>query len=232
MDMKTIWIFIDDSGVLHSNAQNNIFVYAGYSFITLERKEDAKRRYRALSHRVQDVAGIVGEVKASRLNNKNKAKLFRVMRNERSLASTVDIARVYNNILGNKNSIHRYKDYVLKRLVKLAVQKYINEGKLDSNEDLKIVLSLDEQATATDGIYNLHDSIYEELAEGVSNFDYGTFHEPVMHKKVEVQVKFCDSSCDYLIQSADILANRVWHSYFDNMPDLRNFDNHIWLHLP
>ncbi|BDR55500.1 hypothetical protein [Xylocopilactobacillus apis] len=37
--MKKVWFFIDDSGVLHHNAPNDIFVYAGYSFINNEKKK-------------------------------------------------------------------------------------------------------------------------------------------------------------------------------------------------
>ncbi|BDR55499.1 DUF3800 domain-containing protein [Xylocopilactobacillus apis] len=153
------------------------------------------------------------------------------MRRENSLSATVNIRKVYSNILGDKNSIHRYKDYVLKRLIKKQIQKYILDGSLTETDDLYITICLDEQATATNGIYNLKDSIYEELVEGIHNFDYGTFHNPVMHSKVKVDVQFCDSSQNYLIQSADILANRVWNSYMRNKPELREFTNHVSLHL-
>ncbi|MCB7152136.1 DUF3800 domain-containing protein [Lactiplantibacillus plantarum] len=230
--MKTVWFFLDDSGVLHNRAQNKIFVYAGYSFIDKEEKEDAKRRYRDLSHKIHDGAHIHGEVKASKLGRKDKAKLYRVMKRENSLAATVKISDVYNSILGDKRSIHRYKDYVMKRIIKKQIKKYIDNEELDPDEDLKINIFLDEQATSTNGIYTLEDSIYEELAEGIQNFDYGNFYHPIIRGNVEVSVKFCDSSCNFLIQSADILANRIWTSYMIEKREMRDLTNHIWLHLP
>lgn len=36
--MQEIFMFFDDSGVLHRNAPNKFFVYAGYSFIGCDSK--------------------------------------------------------------------------------------------------------------------------------------------------------------------------------------------------
>ncbi|MEM5667024.1 hypothetical protein AAGG14_07295 [Enterococcus faecium] len=40
--MEELHLFFDDSGVLHRNAPNRFFVYAGYAFIGKDNKEIAK----------------------------------------------------------------------------------------------------------------------------------------------------------------------------------------------
>lgn len=230
--MQKIFIYVDDSGVLHSNAKNKYFVYAGYSFIGSDIKDAAKRRYIGMLKTIKKAIGVQGEVKASRLIPKYKAKLYRTMSRENSFAVSVKIHNLKDSILNNKNSIHRYKDYALKRVIKEQIKSYIGEGKINPDEPVKIILELDEQATATNGVYNLKESIYEELVVGIHNFDYGIFYGPIL-EQLEIDVHFCDSSCDYLIQACDILANRIWTSYIDtNKKHLRKLRNHIWLHLP
>lgn len=229
---KSIYFFVDDSGVLNKNAPCADFIYAGYSFLSKSQMESAKRRYRNMVYIVRNATHIDGEIKASKLGKKYKNKLFQVFKNEDSFSVTVDIAHVYDNILGSKNSIHRYKDYVLKRAIKSQIMGYIGKGIIDIENDLKIGIFLDEQATATNGIYTLKESIYEELAQGIFNFDYGTFRHPIIKGNVVVSVEYCDSSMNYLIQSADILANRIENSYYFDNPKLRQIPNHLYLNLP
>lgn len=229
---NSVYFFVDDSGVLNKNAPCKDFIYAGYSFLSKIKMEDAKRRYRNMVHIVKNATHIDGEIKASKLKQKYKNKLFQVFKYEQSFSVAVDISKVYDHILGSKNSIHRYKDYVLKRIIKREILNYINKNIIDVKDDLKIHIHLDEQATATNGVYTLKESIYEELAEGISNYDYGTFHDPVMEGKVIVSVQYCDSSMNYLIQSADILANRIENSYYFGDQNLREIPNHLCLNMP
>ncbi len=91
---------------------------------------------------------------------------------------------------------------------------------------------MDEQATATDGFYSLKDSIFEELKKGIVNFDYGKFHEPLFTGKVKVNVSYCNSANNYLIQASDILANRLWTSFIKENKELRKIPNHRCLRLP
>ena len=57
--IEKISIFIDDSGVFHSN--HNYFVYAGFCFISDEDKISAKKRYRSLNTKIKQSKGIEGE---------------------------------------------------------------------------------------------------------------------------------------------------------------------------
>ncbi|RRQ83448.1 DUF3800 domain-containing protein, partial [Enterococcus faecium] len=176
--MEELHLFFDDSGVLHRNAPNRFFVYAGYAFIGKDNKEIAKRKYKKVVQRIQTKRGNREELKACYLDKSEKYELYRVLKNEHSMGLTVDIKRVQSNILDHKKSIHRYKDYVLKRLVKEKIKLLINRGLLNPEDDLKLCICVDEQATASNGYYNFEESVYEELKNGVHNFNYGVFYEP------------------------------------------------------
>ncbi len=72
----------------------------------------------------------------------------------------------------------------------------------------------------------------EELRYGIVNFDYGIKHQHIFDANVKVNIEYCDSSCNYMIQASDILANRIWASYMTGNKDLRKIENHTTLTFP
>lgn len=148
------------------------------------------------------------------------------------MSAAVNLSRIYDHILEKKKSRCRYKDYILKLCVKRKLQELISRGIIKSDEDIIIEICIDEQLTATNGYYSLEDSIWEELKHGIANWDYGMVHQNVFSQDVSVHIHYCDSSKYYLIQAADILANRIWTSYRVGNPDLRKINNHMFLTFP
>lgn len=232
--MQKINFYIDDSGVLHKNEPSGIFVYAGLCFIDDDQKQDASRRYHAVAKQIKDNAHINGEVKANKILPKYKNSLFSTISSESLLYLKCKNSRMKSYVLSNKKSIHRFKDYALKRIIKEKIIRCVDQGLINTNEDIVINIMVDEQGTATNGYYDLQSSIYEELAVGITNFDYGTFFPPIFTNgtKVDVHVQFCDSEKNTLIRAADIVANRVWYSYIANKPNLRDFKNSTSLTFP
>lgn len=230
--MQELYFFFDDSGVLHSSNLTQKFIYAGYVFESRHDLEIAKRKYRSLVIKMRVALGRTDEIKAYGLNIKHKRALYNVLQQEESLAVVVDIGRVYDNILASPKSICRYKDYILKRAVKAKIRCLIDRQIISSDREINLHISIDEQLTATDGIYGLQETIKEELQYGISNYDYGVFHKPLFSENVLVDVKYCESKKNYMIQACDILANRIFASYRDNIPELRQIPNHINLTFP
>ena len=229
---QNVYFFFDDYGVLHRNEPSVFFIYAGYVFTDKKDLDNAKRKYIATNKRIKKAAGIDGELKAAVLSNQYKRALFNSIRNYDSVSVVVEIDRVYDYILDNKKSRCRYKDYILKRCVKHKLLNLIHNGILDPNDDIYLWLNIDEQLTATNGYYDLRDSIQEELQHGIKNFDYGFTHEKVFYGKVMVDIKYCESKNNYLIQASDIIANRIRTSYRLGKPELRNISNHLALTFP
>lgn len=229
---QSIYFFFDDSGVLHRNEPSGYFIYAGLVFTNREDLEVAKRKYINANKKLKKALGADYELKAAVLKPKHKRALLNSVLEYESLSVAVEIKRVYGYIMNNKKSRCRYKDYVLKRCVKQKLQDLIQRGVLCKEDDVHLFINIDEQLTATDGYYDLRDSITEELQHGIINFDYGVTHEKVFTGEVEVDIRYCESKNNYLIQASDIIANRIWSSYRSGNSKLRELPNHTALTFP
>jgi len=218
--------------VLHKNEKSGYFVYAGNVFIGKEAKDNAYRKYKATVQKLKKDLHMSGELKASRLFQKHRRTLFNALKYSESVSVAVKISKVYEYILNQSRSVCRFKDFVLKLCIKNKLQELLSRGLLQSDQDITIHVLVDEQLTSSNGYYTLKDSIFEELSVGIHNFNYGVTHSPIFFGKVTVDVQFCDSKTNFLIQASDILANRIWCSYKDNQPDLRKIDNHLDLTFP
>lgn len=229
---KQVFFFFDDSGVLHKNEQSGYFVYAGYVFSSRDDLDSAKREYIHANQEIKKATGLSGELKAARLKAKHKRSLFNSVKKYESLSAVVNISRLYDHILAEKKSICRYKDYILKLCIKNKLLELISKGVLNDSDDVDIFVYIDEQLTATNGYYDLRDSIREELQHGIANWDYGVIHPKVFNGTVKVFIEYCESKNNYLIQASDIIANRIWTSYRINNPQLRQIPNHKALTFP
>lgn len=213
-----VFAYIDDSGSLHPNYPTKYFVYAGYIFTSKKERDRALATYRSAEKRIQ---GVSGEKKACKLKKTQKRYLVSVMRDYQAFACVVDIRRVYERILSNARSIHRYKDYCLKRMLRTKLEELMATGGIDTDARSAILtLQIDNQPTSTDGFYTLNESIREEFGVGVWNFDYGVMHPPVFKNRLFVNTHFCDSSRNYLVRACDLLANMVYHkaNFHSEMP--------------
>lgn len=229
---QDVYFFFDDSGVLHKNEKSGYFVYAGYAFSNKDELNDARRKYIHANKKLKKSLGRNDELKAAKLDPKHRRSLFNSVKKYNSVAGVVYISRIYDHILANKKSICRYKDYVLKRCIKSHLQKLISNGTIYKDEDIAIHIYIDEQLTATNGYYDLRESIWEELQFGIANFDYGKKYPPLFDSEVTVMIEYCDSSRNYMIQASDILANRIWTSFRKNDPTLREISNLTILTFP
>ena len=230
---QRVYFFFDDSGVLHRNEASGYFVYAGFVFTSRQELDSAKRKYINANKQLKTVLGRSNELKAAGLDAKHKRSLHNSVREFESISCSVNISRVYSSILDDKKRICRYKDYVLKRCVKAKLLELIDQGKINPDEDITVDVNIDEQLTASDGYYSLRDSIKEELQHGIMNFDYGTFHKPVFNAKVSINVRYCESKNNYMIQASDILANRIWTSFrIGKRSLLGSIPNHLHLTFP
>lgn len=229
-----VYFFFDDSGVFHINEPSGYFVYAGFVFSDRVEMETAKRKYINANRKIKNALGYdrVTELKAAGLASKHKRALLNSVLEYESVSVSVELARVYGYIMENKKSRCRYKDYILKRCIKNKLLDMISRGIIKSDEDTVIDINIDEQLTATDGYYDLRDSISEELQHGIVNFNYGVTHPKVFLCDVRVNIKYCESKNNYLIQASDVLANRIHASYLTGNLRSRNIPNHSSLTFP
>lgn len=228
--MQELYFYLDDSGVLHPNSHELFFIYAGYVFLSHKEKDRALCAYRKAAKRINPHP--TTELKAHGAKGKTKRYLNSVLKEYESFSCVVDKSRIYPNILNNKKSIHRYKDYCLKRIAKAKLLSLINRGIIDPNSPTILRFFIDNQPTSTDGIYNLRESIHEEFSSGIQNFDYGVYHQPLFHSHLLVTTNFCDSRKQPLIQAADILANSIFTQRNYNPKIQHDHSKHTELLLP
>lgn len=224
--------FFDDSGVLHKNEPSGFFVYAGYVFTDRNDLQAARHKYINANKKLKRALARSDELKAATLTPKHKRALYNSVREYDMVAVVVEISKIYDHILAHKKSICRFKDYALKRCVKNKLEQLLNNGTLVKDEAITISIYIDEQLTATNGYYDLRDSIKEELQHGIANFDYGKIHPHLFETDVSVNIHYCDSSKNYMIQASDILANKIWTSYRTNDKQLLPKDRLLILTLP
>lgn len=229
--MQTIRFYVDDSGNLSSNEPSKHFVYGGYVFTNRNFRERKQREYKALAKSICASLGI-DEAKAFHIKRHHKRALMNVMKDVDSFSSVSNVNRVYDDILGNKRSRCRFKDFVLKMAIKQKLIIMVNEGKIDPNVPTHLIISIDEQPTATNGFYALRESIHEEFTSGFHSFDYGRRHPNIFNSTLQVEVHYRSSHSDYLVQAADILANRVWAGTINNNEGLLNVPLHSRLIYP
>ena len=173
------------------------------------------RKYNAVRNEIAEQYPLEEEIKG-RIFNKNiggelrdQLRLYKVMKSDYcySLILEVKNKHIYDYILNDKKSKTRYKNYALKMMIKEALLRALNDGVIGDTR-LNIKVLIDEEGQSTNGIYSLEETIRSELFHGVSNFDYGTFHEPIFHSlDSRVKVDYCSSEIVRPVQTADILAN-------------------------
>ena len=82
---------------------------------------------------------------------------------------------------------------------------------VNPNEVERIYFCVDEHTTATNGIYELRESLEQEFKRGTYNFDYSIYYEPIFKCLKDVHLEYCNSASKLLIRAADIAANRVYY---------------------
>ncbi|MDR2006666.1 MAG: DUF3800 domain-containing protein [Acidaminococcales bacterium] len=230
---QKLYCFVDDSGTLHRNEKSGYFVYAGYVFKSKEEMYDAKRKYINAHKKISKCILPKGEMKACILSNTHKRALYKILEKYETFSVGIHIVHVYGSILDNKKAICRYKDYVLKRIIKAKIFDLIRKQIISQDADTYITIYIDEQLTSTNGFYSFKESVLEEFRHGIINYNYGSVHPPVFRCKLNIDVHYCDSKSNYLIQASDILANKIWHFYCSgNKQNIYSMQKHKALTLP
>lgn len=228
-----IYIYSDESGVF-DKIHNDTYVFGGILVIENNNKQILSRKYskaerdiRRSNPKYRDI-----ELKATNLSNKYKVKLFRSLNNEYKFATIINQSKVYDDFYKHKKSKQRYLDYAYKIGVKKAFQQLIKEKVIDPNEVTGLYFYIDEHTTATDGVYELKESLETEFKIGVTNFKFNKVHKPIFKNLKHVDVKFCNSSKNTLVRAADIIANRVYYLCKNDKQKLLKTSNLNCTYLP
>lgn len=205
-----LFIYSDESGVFDKR-HNEIFVYGGLIFIGKQQRDEYSRRYVAAEKAIRGKKYAMGdELKACRITNKEKGKLYRSLGGAIKFGVIVNQKHVLDRIFLSKKDKQRYLDYAYKIGVKRALQQLILDGAI-GKEVGNVFVYNDEHTTATNGRYELREGLEQEFKLGTYNMRYDKFFPPLFETMQGIDLKFCDSKKVTLVRAADIVANRIYY---------------------
>lgn len=163
-----IFIYSDESGVF-DKTHNDIFVFGGLIILGQESKEIWSRKYSAVEKAIRKKISCPTkqELKACKLRNKEKNKLYRSLNNCYKFGVVIKQKDIMDRIFVSKKDKQRYLDYAFKIAIKKALAKMIQDGIIKSEEVDNIHFYVDEHTTATNGRYELREGLEQELKNGV-----------------------------------------------------------------
>lgn len=223
--LMDLYIYSDESGVF-DYVHNDFFVFGWIIFFSKSEKENANRKYLTAERHMQNRYN--SELKACIVNNKDKLKLFRSLNEYEKGSVIIKQNVVKKTCFANKKTKQRYLDYAFKIGLKRHLESLIKEGVISIDEIENIYLFQDEHSTATDGLYELRESLLNEFKYGTHNWNYRKFFPPLFPKIKNVDVQFCESKKNRLIRCADIIANRVYYCAVNNK--IVEISNKVFVH--
>ncbi len=227
---KIIYIYIDESGVLHKNATDDFFLFAGISFFSENMRSKARRNFSGEETRIKNKNNLWGtELKGSNLQPKHKHKLYKAIKEFDTFVVETNINNIKNNT--DKKELQRFKNYMIVRIIKNVLLNLIGCEQIDSSDLIDLRITIDQQNVANDGYYSdLGESIHKELFEGKYDSNMKK-REPVFEELGKVIVKHADSEHDIYIRMADVIANKKF-SHLRRGEAMKLRENHTHLKLP
>jgi len=211
--MQEIYINLDDSGKLCN--LENISVYGGLVFLSKNEKAKFITQYRNI---IKDIKckyckhicnKVCPEIKNTNILPKDKRRIMNYIKKYYIIALVIENKLVYNHIIESKAAKGRFIDYSIRRLIKEVINIQIKNKLIDAYKPLKVIVNIDEQVTKSNGYYNLHDGIVEELKYGISNYNYEMSFNPIVFSDLEVYISYKNSKYSYVIQASDLLAGTI-----------------------
>jgi hypothetical protein len=207
-----LFVYSDESGVF-DREHNDYYVFGGLIFLSADERDECSRRYSAAEKNVRKSEHFSEktEVKASSIKQKSRRKLYNVVKGSERFGVIVSQKLLtHKGLYSNRKTKQRYLDWVYKMSVRRKFEEMISRGIIEPDDIQSIVFMVDEHSTATDGLYELKESLEKEFKIGMWNFDYMTFHEPLFPKVKIVDLQYRNSSKTTLVRAADIVANHLF----------------------
>lgn len=228
-----IFVYSDESGVFDV-VHNDFYVFGGVLFLSKADKDNVARKYRAIEKNIRNSENLKKEVevKATSVRNKSKGKLYRGLNNCEKFGVIINQNKVHKNIFQSKKHKQRYLDYAYKIAIKRKFEHMIVTGQIDPLKVENIYFCVDEHTTATNGLYELRESMLQEFKDGMFTSDFVSFKEPIFPNLKTLDVKFCNSSKNTLVRAADIVANKLYYATVNANLEKLNKDKFNIIRLP
>lgn len=223
-----IYIYSDESGVF-DYIHNKYFVFGGLICFGEKHKEALSRKYTSIENNLKDHFEMFKdiEIKGSNCRRRTRQRIYRSFNNEFKFGVVIYEKEVLKTIFADVKTRQRYLDYAYKIVLKKLFETMMNNKAIEAYEVRNIYIYADDHITATNGIYELEESILQEFKYGIYNRTWNEFFPPILPYLKEIKVKFCDSKNTTLVRAADFIANNLYHNVRDNngniLPDYNFF---------
>lgn len=219
-NIQEIYINLDDSGKL--SAKEIISVYGGVVFLSKKEKDKFITQYKKIINNIkcdycESCNHICPEIKNTNIKPGHKRWLMNYIKNYFVVGLIIENKKVFEHILQSKASKGRFTDYAIRRLIKEIIKVLIKKDKINLYEPIKIILNIDQQSTKSNGYYNLHDGLYEELKYGISAYNYSGKRKPVVYSDLKILITYQISSKSYVIQASDLLVGTIRRTVLNNL---------------
>lgn len=215
-----VYISLDDSGKLNDNEKYT--VYAGLIFTDKKILDGFKNKYKKIIREIKkkEAYNDIDELKGYTLLEKDRKRILKFLNSYKTIGLVIKNKEIEKqDILINKNSKVRYRDFALKLTIKELFLKLIKSGEIDPTKPIRLIINMDQETTKTNGIYPLGDGIYEEFVKGITNFNYSFKTNPILFNKFIVEVHLQNSKESLVVQGADIIANSIWRNHMQSGED-------------
>lgn len=226
-----LFVYSDESGVF-DKVHNDFFVFGGLIILGQESKEGWSRKYSAAEKAIRNKISCPTkqELKACKIGNKEKNKLYRSLNNCYKFGVVIKQENVMDRIFVSKKDKQRYLDYAYKISIKKALSKMIQDGIINSTEVDNLYFYVDEHTTATNGRYELREGLEQELKNGTFNYTYQCYYPPIIPTIKSLHLQYCNSKSNILIRASDIVANNI---YFNAITNSQGISDKLYLtYLP
>lgn len=213
---QEIYINMDDSGVLHSNER--CCVYGGIVFTNKLEQENFGRKYKKILNQIKckycysDITKCIHkcpEIKDTNIKPQHKRWIWNLIKKETCFAVIIDNKRIIESIMKDKESRGRYRDYAQRIIIKKVVDNLIKEKKIDPTLPVKLIIRIDQQATATNTNREFIKDIEKELTKGMTNFEYNIIHKPILFSKLKIDLMYVLSHKHISIQASDFISGET-----------------------
>jgi len=203
-------IYSDESGVF-DRVHNEYYVYGGLIFLGKNSRDNFGRKYIAAEKNIAKAYPAGKELKACHIKNKHKLKLYNATRECIRFGGIIYQPKVHAQIFVDKKSKQRYLDYAYKLSLKNAFKGMSRDGLINLSSIEKLFIYADEHTTATNGRYELRETLLQEFKIGTFNFDHNAYYAPIFTNLKDIELTLCNSEKKPLIRAADIVANRLFY---------------------
>lgn len=216
IEYQTVYINMDDSGVLHKN--DKYCIYGGIVFVGKEKRDKFIRQYKGILNVIKchyckyDSSNChhkCPEIKHSNIYSNHKRRIYNLINKSTTFAVAINNSKVNDNIMLNKNSRGRFRDYCQRRIIKNVIQYLISNQKINPNEPIELIIRIDQQGTSTDTNRAFSYDIKHELTDGIYNINYELVHPKIIYSKLEIDLKYVVSDNHVCIQASDLIAGKV-----------------------